>query len=412
MSWQKKLALLFGNHLPFRLDDLPPTACLVGGAVRDALLDRTRDYLDLDFVLPELAVEIAKQIANCYHAGFVVLDEKRQIARVVFEQGTVDFALQEGDSLETDLRRRDFTVNAIAYNPHRQELIDPLKGLIDLEKKILRMVSSANLKDDPLRLFRAYRQAAQLDFAIESKTREAIRHIAPLLNKIAAERVQNEIGYLLSSPNGNFWLTAAWEDGLLKPWLKNVTAEKLQQIERVEQSAQILPEIVEHPFSLASKVVHSAKLGSLVSSLPEEAESELVNLKYPRAEIRTVTTALKYLPQLQYGGASMKPREQYFFFLGVGNVFPTLALLAMATGVDRCTVAMLTNRYFDKCDPVAHPKPLVTGNDLIKHLCISPSPIIGKLLTELQIAYIENKISTAQEAIELARRLIDGSLGG
>jgi tRNA nucleotidyltransferase (CCA-adding enzyme) len=409
MSWQKKLAILFGNHLPFQLNDLPPTACLVGGAVRDALLDRTRDYLDLDFVLPEMAVEVARKIANLYQAGFVVLDEKRQIARVVFEQGTVDFARQEGDSLERDLQRRDFTVNAIAYNPHRQELIDPLNGLADLEKKTLRMVSLANLKDDPLRLFRAYRQAAQLDFAIEPNTREAIRHIAPNLSKIAAERVQNEIGYLLSSPKGNFWLTAAWEDGLLKSWLKGATAEKLQQIERVEQSAQILPEIVEHPFSIAPKVIHSAKLGSLVSSVPEEAELELVNLKYPRAEIRTIVTALKFLPQLQQSGAFMEPREQYFFFLGVGDVFMTLALLAMATGVDRRAIAMLTDRYLDKCDRIAHPKPLVTGYDLIKHLGIAPSPIIGKLLTELQIAHIENKIFTAKEAIEYARQLVIGN---
>lgn len=407
MSWQKKLATLLGDRLPFRLDDLPPTACLVGGAVRDALLDRARDYLDLDFVLPQLAVETARKIANCYQGGFVVLDEKRQIARVVFEQGTVDFARQEGNSLEIDLRRRDFTVNAIAYNPHTQELIDPLNGLVDLEKKTLRMVSSANLKDDPLRLFRAYRQAAQLDFAIEPKTREAIRHIAPLLEEIAAERVQNEIGYLLSSSRGNFWLTAAWEDGLLKPWLKNVTAEKLQQIERVEQSAHILPEIVEYPFCLPSKVVYSAKLGSLVSSFPEEAELELINLKYPRAEIRTVTTALNYLSELQRSQASLTLREQYFFFLGVGDVFPTLALLAMAVGVDRDKIAMLTNRYLDKCDRVAHPKPLVTGNDLIKHLGLAPSPMVGKLLTELQIAYIENNISTAQEAIELARKLVN-----
>jgi tRNA nucleotidyltransferase (CCA-adding enzyme) len=409
MFGQKKLALLLGNHLPFRIDCLPPTACLVGGAVRDALLDRQRDYLDLDFVLPELAVETARKIAACYRAGFVVLDEQRQIARVVFKQGTVDFAQQEGNSLESDLRRRDFTINAIAYNPRREELIDPLGGLGDLEKRTLRMVSQSNLEDDPLRLLRAYRQAAQLNFSIEPTTRAAICQLAPLLGTIAAERVQNELGYLLAHPGGNIWLAAAWEDGLLKPWLKQITAEKLQQVERVERSANLLPDLINKPFFLSPETIEMAKLASLVSSNPEEAELELVNLKYSRAHIRTITTALKYLPQLQQNPTSMSLREQYFFFLGVGDVFPTLALLAMAVGVDREAIVMLANRYFDLSDRVAHPKSLIKGNDLIKHLCISPGPAIGKLLTELQIAHIEGKISTADEALHLAKILLQSN---
>ena len=185
----------FLQSIPFNLDYLPSGTYLVGGAVRDALLQRQRDYLDLDFVLPELAIEIAKKIANCYQAGFVVLDRKRQIARVVFPQGTVDFALQEGNSLVKDLQRRDFTVNAIAYDPHTAELFDPVGGLVDLKSRLLKMISPANLVDDPLRLLRAYRQAAQLDFTIEAETRSTICQLAPLLGKIAAERVQTELGY-------------------------------------------------------------------------------------------------------------------------------------------------------------------------------------------------------------------------
>ena len=72
------------NNLPFDADILPTSACLVGGAVRDALLHRERSYLDLDFVVVANAIEIARKIANDYQAGFVVLDESREIARVVF----------------------------------------------------------------------------------------------------------------------------------------------------------------------------------------------------------------------------------------------------------------------------------------------------------------------------------------
>ena len=79
--------------IPFSLDLLPPSAYLVGGAVRDALLNRKGAYLDLDFVLPQQAVETARKIALQHQGGFVILDEQRQIARVVFPEGTVDFAL-------------------------------------------------------------------------------------------------------------------------------------------------------------------------------------------------------------------------------------------------------------------------------------------------------------------------------
>jgi tRNA nucleotidyltransferase (CCA-adding enzyme) len=75
----------------------------VGGNVRDALLGRRAEYLDLDFVMPQGAVKTARAIANHHKAGFVLLDAERQIARVVFEHATVDFAQQVGESLETDL---------------------------------------------------------------------------------------------------------------------------------------------------------------------------------------------------------------------------------------------------------------------------------------------------------------------
>lgn len=194
---------------PFDLDELPTDACLVGGAVRDALLDRRSVHLDLDFIVPNRAIEIARAVSVCHAAGFVVLDAAREIARVVFPSATVDFALREGCSLEADLQRRDFTVNAIAYDPRTARFIDPLDGRADLERKHLRMISAENLQDDPLRLLRAYRQAAQLGFEIDGETRAAIRELAPELSRVAAERVYAELGYLLAgseASEGTRWL--------------------------------------------------------------------------------------------------------------------------------------------------------------------------------------------------------------
>lgn len=425
MSVSPELSYLSPRTWPFTLEWLPQPAYLVGGAVRDALLERKQEYLDLDFVLPHSAVETARRIARHYNAGFVILDRDRDIARVVFESGTADFARQEGESLETDLRRRDFTMNAIAYDPRQKVFIDPLEGLEDVKKGAIRAVSKANLKDDPLRLLRAYRQAAQLNFTIKKKTRAMLRVLAPLLKTVAAERVQAELKHLLSSPGGPPWLTAAWQDGLLGCWFENATAENLQQLEQVDQCAWLLGKIwPEVEVNLHERIAPQGltwlslvKLTCLVSCDPSIAELELEQLKYSRAEIRSAVAALKSLPRLlRAGTAPLNLREQYFFFQEVGRVFPMLSVLAVVVAAQKGilqettavgTIAPLINRYLDPSDRAAHPTALVSGNDLMRSLQLSPSPAIGHLLAEIQIAHLEGRVSTAEEALSFAATLLN-----
>ncbi|MBF2008378.1 MAG: CCA tRNA nucleotidyltransferase [Chlorogloeopsis fritschii C42_A2020_084] len=399
---------------PFSLELLPQPAYMVGGAVRDAILNRTREYLDLDFVLPFNAVGVARQIARHYKAGFVLLDPERQIARVVFPGATADFALQEGNSLEADLHRRDFTVNAIAYNPHTQEIIDPLEGCADIEKRILRMISPVNLKDDPLRLLRAYRQASQLNFRIEESTQAAIRALTPYLVKVAPERVRVELGYMLASSHGTPWLIDAGKDNLLTHFFKYATLESFRQLRAVDSASdrltQIWPQLGEELQKCIRDTVKTtwlgiAKLACLVSQNPEVAEIELHELTYSRAEIKAVITALKLFMQLN--ASSMSLREQYFLFQEAGFVFPTTAVLAVANGTSIEAIAPLINRYLNPNDLVAHPAPLVSGKDLIAALQIPASPLVGKLLTEIAIAQIEGKVSTAAEAIEFASQIVE-----
>ena len=151
----------FLDNLPFDINLLPKPVYVVGGAVRDALLGRVRAELDLDLVIPAGAVAVARQLATAHRAGFVLLDAERQIARVVFPGLTVDIAQQDGGSIIDDLARRDYTLNAIAYDLQTKKLIDPLNGTQDIQHRTLRMVSKDNLISDPLRLLRAYRQGAQ-----------------------------------------------------------------------------------------------------------------------------------------------------------------------------------------------------------------------------------------------------------
>jgi tRNA nucleotidyltransferase (CCA-adding enzyme) len=408
------------TELPFGWEWLPQPSYLVGGAVRDRLLDRNSEYLDLDFVLPEKAVETARAIAKHYKAGFVLLDAQRQIARVVFKnitEATVDFALQEGATLEADLRRRDFTINAIAYNPHTQELIDPLQGYTDLQQRVLRMVSPVNLQDDPLRLLRAYRQAAQLGFEIEPNTQATIRQLAPLIKRVAAERVRVELGYLFNSASGSPWLQAAWEDGLLTPWFPSATRSHLTRLLKVDSTATTIssafPKLVEELSQSVRDTLKTswwgiAKLACLISPNPEIAEVELDKLTYSRAEIKAVTTALQLLPQLQAKTpVQMTLADQYFFFRTAGVVFPVVIVLAVVQEMSLDALSPLIHRYLNPQDPVAHPTAILSGNDLMKALKLPPSPLIGELLLQIQLAKIEGKISTIEDAIAFASKRLD-----
>ena len=413
---------LAAKNWPFSLEYLPQPVYMVGGAVRDAILGRVREYVDLDFIIPADAVKVARKIAQRYQAGFVLLDAERQIARVVFPHATADFAQQEGESLITDLHRRDFTINAIAYNPHTQEIIDPLEGYKDIKSGLLRMISPVNLQNDPLRLMRAYRQAAQLGFTIEPATQETIRSLANSINQVAAERVRVEIGYLLANSQGTFWLNAAWKDGILTSFFKNATEESFIKLTAVDQAYTLISENWQQLGKELANYVRetvktswlaTAKLACLVDSKPEIAEIELQELTYSRAEIRAVTTGLRLFSEIK--AVKMPLRKQYFLFREMGILFPAVFVLALANDIVAkgmfeesmfVTYEPLIKRYLDKNDAVAHPIPLLNGKDMMMALNIPASPLIGELLMEVGVAQAEGKISTVEAAIEFARNLV------
>jgi tRNA nucleotidyltransferase (CCA-adding enzyme) len=416
------LTALSPENYPFDLDLLPQSAYLVGGAVRDGILGRKREYLDLDFVMPGDAVGVARKIAKRYQAGFVLLDGERNIARVVFPQGTVDIARQEGDDLETDLHRRDFTVNAIAYNPRTQEIVDPLHGCADIQAGILRMVSPANLEDDPLRLLRGYRQAAQLDFEIDGDTQKTIRELAPLLGNVAAERFRSELSYLLASSTGTKWIIQAAEDGLLKCFFKSITVEKcvqrsgslrdrllkvdlvMTQVTTIWQQLEVeLRKYIRD--TIKTTWLGIAKLAFLVNNQPELAEIELAELTYSRAEIKAITTTLRLSRQLKNLPLSL--RQQYFFFQEAEAIFLAIAIYSLASNTSIDQIEPLIARYLNPDDLAAHPTALLSGKEIILALNIAPSPLIGELLTEIAVAQVEGRISTKNEAIELTREIIN-----
>ena len=99
--------------------------------------------------------------------------------------------------------------------------------------------------------------------------------------------------------------------------------------------------------------------------------------------------------------------DQYFFFRTAGVVFPVVAVLAVAAGVNLSAIYPLINRYLTSDDPIAHSTPLITGKDLMQALKIPSSPVVGELLLQIQLAQIEGKIETVEEALAFASQLLD-----
>ena len=195
-------------------------AYVAGGPVRDWLLGRK--VVDLDLVVPDGAVALARRFAQSTTEHFVMLDEKEGVARVVCKDFILDFSQYRdmANNIEKDLCQRDFTINAMAVplssalplldkvpalsnhqitkSPNHQ-IIDPTGGLADLDNQIIRAISQTNLESDPLRLLRAYRFRSQLDFEIEQRTRDYIRDLSGSMNSVASERISHELRLIMES---------------------------------------------------------------------------------------------------------------------------------------------------------------------------------------------------------------------
>ena len=397
------------EQFPFDLNDLPTPAYLVGGWVRDRLLNRRGKYLDLDFVLPEKSVETAQAIARKYKAGFVVLDAERQIARVVFKDGTADFAQQMGNSLEADLGRRDFCMNAIAIECHQieKDFIDPFDGIGDLKVQKIRMVAPENLADDPLRILRGYRQAAQLGFEIEDLTRQVLIKLAPKLKSVAAERVRTELGYLLSISNGSQWMIKLIGDRILADWIPNqhLNLERFTKIENVISTLLVKFPSLELFFRKQLVSDRHALVIVKLAALTNSATA-LETLGLSRVEQRWLIGVLRYLPQFIAFLDRVSPKEQYKLFQPTLEFFPAIATLALASDHDLDMIAPWLERWLNPDDAIAYPVSLVTGDDLRKDLGIAPSPKIGELLESVKIAQVEGQIQSREEAIALVKSLL------
>ncbi|MEJ2031987.1 MAG: HD domain-containing protein [Deltaproteobacteria bacterium] len=200
-----------------------PVLFMAGGTVRDLLLGR--QPRDLDLTVPARAMDCARFLAEFLKGAFVPLDDAEDVGRVVWQEYTIDFAsFREGTTtIEADLGRRDFTINALAVpleislrevRPSGL-LLDPTGGLEDFAQGRLRATSDEIFAADPLRLLRAYRFAATLGFARDEHLEGLIRRDRELIGRTAAERIAAELQLVMASKRAHGQFTAMAASGLL-----------------------------------------------------------------------------------------------------------------------------------------------------------------------------------------------------
>ena len=179
----------WNSILPF----LPKGSYLVGGYIRDIILGRVTEEVDVDIVVPSNAIEIGKKISEIIESKFIILDKKREVIRIILKNIDIDIANQVTSTIEGDLSSRDFSINSIAFLFDQKCLFDPLNGLKDLNLFVLRTHSEMNLLNDPLRILRCFRFVAELNFKIDINLITFIKKNKGKLFLVAQERINYEI---------------------------------------------------------------------------------------------------------------------------------------------------------------------------------------------------------------------------
>ncbi len=235
---------------------------LVGGAVRDVLLGKA--VHDLDFAMAGDTRKVAQAVAHYLASPFFILDDHRLTARVIYRPGGgeeyhLDFAALVQDDLVTDLRQRDFTVNAVAVEVSRPEIyLDPCGGRQDLEAGLLRACSPQAMLNDPLRIVRGVRLAVSLNLSILPETEILMLQAAPELGRVSPERQRDELLRILEgqSPANAMRLL----DRL------GVASSLMPELEALKGAAQTKPHVLdvwEHTLSTLSSL--EALLDGLVN---------------------------------------------------------------------------------------------------------------------------------------------------
>jgi tRNA nucleotidyltransferase (CCA-adding enzyme) len=362
------------EHWPLPVADLPAGTALVGGAVRDGLLQRLPPKPDLDLVVPGDAVALAAGLRRRLGGSCVVLDRDRSIARLVLRGWTIDLARREGRDLAEDLGRRDYTVNAIALplQPAGGDagLVDPHGGLPDLSAGRLAAVSEANLLADPLRLLRGLRLAAELGFRLEPRTWEWILRHRGRLAAVAGERALAELERMAAADDGEGALLQVDEAGLLRPWSGPADRRGLGRCSRAQGRALGFG---------ATEEAAALPLARLACLLDETGLTRLPTSRRLRQRCRRLRHwwgRLAELPRPRL--AELEERERLRLQRDLEEDLPALLPLLEPEEAREALA-----RWRNPADPLFHPRPPIDGVRLQRELGLAPGPQLGALLEHL-----------------------------
>jgi tRNA nucleotidyltransferase (CCA-adding enzyme) len=377
-------------------------AFTVGGAVRDALLGRHPG--DWDVTTSARPEEVQKLFLRTIPTGLphgtVTVLEGRGAARTAVEvttfrgEGAYSDARRPdsvifGVPLEEDLARRDFVVNAIAFDPIDNTLRDPFGGAADIARRVLRAVGdpAARFAEDGLRVMRAVRFAATLEFSLDPATEEAILAALPSLARVSQERVRVELFKLLAATQPTAALKIALQRGVLN---------------------LILPELdtIGWPRALASLVVAPAdpplRLGVLFSALgrPELAETAMRRLTLSNPDRGRVVALARLGPRFATASPDDAELRRLLGEAGRDQSAPDLIALWCADG--RAELAARAQRLLQSGDPLTVGELAISGKELIDALGMAPGPEVGRVLRSLLDAALEDPALNTRDAL-LAR---------
>lgn len=383
----------FQEALPIlnKLQSAGYEAYFVGGSVRDAILGRPIHDVDIaTSAYPEETKSVFPRTIDVgiEHGTVLVLHQQHEYEITTFrtEDVYVDFRRPSQvsfvRSLEEDLKRRDFTVNAFALNQDG-EVIDKFAGLADLEHHVLRAVGLAKerFNEDALRIMRGFRFAATLDFDIEAETFRAMRETAPLLEKISVERIFVEFDKLLMS--------SFWRKGL----------QKLIEAEAYD----FLPEMKKRGDALSSLLARLAD--DFCFQRSEQAWAMLLiamETKDVRAFLRKWKTSNDFQKTVSQLVEVYQIREHgsvdkwFCYKYGLDNLLLVEELRqaqGLSTENEELKVLDASLQIHDKHEIV------VNGATLMQEFGIKPGPQLGKILTTVEEAVVLGQVENQTEAI-------------
>ncbi|MCG0275475.1 MAG: CCA tRNA nucleotidyltransferase [Thermosediminibacteraceae bacterium] len=416
-------------------------AFVVGGAIRDILLGReSPDYDIATDALPEKIASIFPDAIPYGNFGTMLLvrgDTKIEITPFRNDAPGRKPNYTFGGTIETDLARRDFTINSMAYDPLSGKLIDPFSGLDDLKARTIRCTGSTRrIWEDPLRALRAARFQAQLGFTIEPSTLYSLKAHASMLRTISRERIRDELVKLITSDHPFDGLVTLVVTGLLKYMIPEL-------MEGMGMQHHNKPyDVLEHNL-LACKYVKNSlhlRLAALLHDVgkprcaaegsnglefpdhhlksAEMAKSILKNLRFDNKTINKVVLLIKHHMFKYLADSPISEARRLISKVGWENIYDLIELRKadrLASGFDEAVGPGLKKLIYDleelkneKSDYTIKDLDL-SGKDLIEFLGIQPGPLVGKLLNILLEDVIENpKLNRREILLEIARKHLRG----